>query len=102
MKQFIYTHTLHQYTYGKINLCPLGFGITSNVPNLSLFCFQIRQGLVKLSQRILGACTIVQGAIESILNDTPQEFYHRTIRFLEVSPPPLNLPQLLYMQMVVV
>uniref|UniRef100_A0A673Z578 Tyrosine aminotransferase n=1 Tax=Salmo trutta TaxID=8032 RepID=A0A673Z578_SALTR len=48
-----------------------------------IFGKEIRQGLVKLSQRILGACTIVQGAIESILNNTPQEFYHRTIRFLE-------------------
>ncbi|KAJ7997760.1 hypothetical protein DPEC_G00215470 [Dallia pectoralis] len=48
-------------------------------------CFgkEIRQGLVKLSQRILGACTIVQGALESILNDTPQEFYQRTISFLK-------------------
>ncbi|KAL0968220.1 hypothetical protein UPYG_G00263970 [Umbra pygmaea] len=44
---------------------------------------EIRQGLVKLSQRILGACTIVQGAIESILNDTPQHFYQRTIHFLK-------------------
>uniref|UniRef100_A0A4W5JRR5 Tyrosine aminotransferase n=1 Tax=Hucho hucho TaxID=62062 RepID=A0A4W5JRR5_9TELE len=48
-----------------------------------IFGKEIRQGLVKLSQRILGACTIVQGAIESILNDTPQEFYHRTINFLK-------------------
>ncbi|XP_013979769.1 tyrosine aminotransferase [Salmo salar] len=48
-----------------------------------IFGKEIRQGLVKLSQRILGACTIVQGAIESILNDTPQEFYYRTISFLK-------------------
>lgn len=45
---------------------------------------QIRQGLVKLSQRILGACTIVQGALESILNNTPQSFYNKTISFLKV------------------
>ncbi|XP_048828321.1 tyrosine aminotransferase [Brienomyrus brachyistius] len=44
---------------------------------------EIREGLVKLSQRILGACTIVQGALENILNDTPQEFYHDTVSFLK-------------------
>ncbi|MEQ2178409.1 hypothetical protein GOODEAATRI_013741, partial [Goodea atripinnis] len=44
---------------------------------------KIRQGLVKLSQRILGACTIVQGALESILNNTPQGFYSNTISFLK-------------------
>lgn len=46
---------------------------------------QIRQGLVKLSQRILGACSIVQGALESILNNTPQSFYSSTISFLKVT-----------------
>ncbi|KAJ8398666.1 hypothetical protein AAFF_G00421940 [Aldrovandia affinis] len=44
---------------------------------------EIREGLVKLSQRILGPCTIVQGALERILNDTPQDFYCRTIRHLK-------------------
>uniref|UniRef100_A0A8C8C9E6 Tyrosine aminotransferase n=1 Tax=Oncorhynchus tshawytscha TaxID=74940 RepID=A0A8C8C9E6_ONCTS len=48
-----------------------------------IFGKEIRQGLVHLSQRIMGACTIVQGAIESILNDTPQEFYYRTLSFLK-------------------
>lgn len=48
---------------------------------------QIRQGLVKLSQRILGACTIIQGALESILNNTPQSFYSNTINFLKVNSP---------------
>ncbi|XP_067358377.1 tyrosine aminotransferase isoform X1 [Channa argus] len=48
-----------------------------------IFGSQIRQGLVKLSQRILGACTIVQGALESILNNTPQSFYNNTISFLK-------------------
>ncbi|KAM4619431.1 tyrosine aminotransferase [Polymixia lowei] len=48
-----------------------------------VFGSEIRQGLVKLSQRILGACTIVQGALEEILNNTPQSFYHRTISFLK-------------------
>ncbi|XP_067091201.1 tyrosine aminotransferase [Osmerus mordax] len=49
----------------------------------NIFGSEIRQGLVKLSQRILGACTIVQGALESILNNTPKSFYHRTISFLK-------------------
>lgn len=40
---------------------------------------------MKLSQRILGACSIVQGALESILNNTPQSFYNSTISFLKVS-----------------
>lgn len=48
-----------------------------------IFGTEVRQGLVKLSQRILGACTIVQGALESILNNTPQSFYSSTIGFLK-------------------
>ncbi|PNI31860.1 TAT isoform 4 [Pan troglodytes] len=43
----------------------------------------IRDGLVKLSQRILGPCTIVQGALKSILCRTPGEFYHNTLSFLK-------------------
>lgn len=39
---------------------------------------------MKLSQRILGPCTIVQGALKSILRRTPQEFYHNTLSFLKV------------------
>lgn len=39
---------------------------------------------MKLSQRILGPCTIVQGALKSILRRTPQEFYHDTLSFLKV------------------
>ncbi|EDL11446.1 tyrosine aminotransferase, isoform CRA_d [Mus musculus] len=38
---------------------------------------------VKLSQRILGPCTIVQGALKSILQRTPQEFYQDTLSFLK-------------------
>lgn len=48
-----------------------------------IFGSEIRQGLVKLSQRILGACSVVQGALESILNNTPQSFYKDTISFLK-------------------
>ncbi|KAM7332453.1 hypothetical protein ACRRTK_009161 [Alexandromys fortis] len=49
-----------------------------------IFGNEIRDGLVKLSQRILGPCTIVQGALKSILQRTPQEFYHDTLSFLKV------------------
>lgn len=49
---------------------------------------QIRQGLVKLSQRILGPCSLIQGALESILNDTPQSFYSNTIGVLKVKQVP--------------
>ncbi|XP_056621685.1 tyrosine aminotransferase [Triplophysa dalaica] len=49
----------------------------------NIFGNEIREGLVKLSQRILGPCTIVQGALESILNNTPVEFYQRTVGFLK-------------------
>ncbi|CAO2609922.1 Tyrosine aminotransferase [Lemmus lemmus] len=49
-----------------------------------IFGNEIRDGLVKLSQRILGPCTIVQGALKSILQRTPREFYHDTLSFLKV------------------
>ncbi|KAM3869832.1 tyrosine aminotransferase [Diretmus argenteus] len=48
-----------------------------------IFGSEIREGLVKLSQRILGPCTIVQGALESIFNNTPQSFYNNTVSFLK-------------------
>lgn len=35
----------------------------------------IIRGLQSLSQRIIGANTIVQGALPSILKDTPESFY---------------------------
>ncbi|KAJ8271956.1 hypothetical protein COCON_G00108150 [Conger conger] len=44
---------------------------------------EIREGLVKLSQRILGPCSIVQGALDSILNNTPQDFYSNTISLIQ-------------------
>ncbi|KAM8775618.1 tyrosine aminotransferase [Rhynchonycteris naso] len=50
-----------------------------------IFGNEIRDGLVKLSQRILGPCTIVQGALKGILNSTPQEFYQNTMSFLKSS-----------------
>lgn len=51
------------------------------------FCFKIREGLVKLSQRILGACTVIQGALENIFKNTPADFYQSTINFIKVRKP---------------
>ncbi|KAF3854323.1 hypothetical protein F7725_022378 [Dissostichus mawsoni] len=50
-----------------------------------VFGSKIRQGLVKLSQRILGACSIIQGALDSILNNTPPSFFSKTISFLKTN-----------------
>ncbi|PIO32536.1 hypothetical protein AB205_0192350 [Aquarana catesbeiana] len=48
-----------------------------------IFGKEIREGLVRLSQRILGPCTIVQGALDHIINRTPQHFYDNTINFIK-------------------
>ncbi|CAL8374387.1 unnamed protein product [Arctogadus glacialis] len=50
-----------------------------------VFGSEIRKGLVKLTQLILGACTLVQGALESILQNTPQHFYDSTTSFLKAN-----------------
>ena len=57
---------------------------TDLIDTCSMSPLQIRQGLVKLTQRILGACSIIQGALENILNNTPQSFYNNTISLLKV------------------
>lgn len=57
---------------------------TDLIDTWSMSPLKIRQGLVKLTQRILGACSIIQGALENILNNTPQSFYDNTISFLKV------------------
>lgn len=54
--------------------------------DLSLHMVQIRDGLLRLTQRILGPCTVVQGALGGILRNTSPEFYHNTLSFLKVSP----------------
>ncbi|XP_042741778.1 tyrosine aminotransferase isoform X3 [Lagopus leucura] len=48
-----------------------------------IFGNEIRDGLTRLSQRILGPCTIVQGALERILHRTPPDFYHNTLSILK-------------------
>nr|XP_033797668.1 tyrosine aminotransferase [Geotrypetes seraphini]XP_033797669.1 tyrosine aminotransferase [Geotrypetes seraphini] len=50
-----------------------------------IFGNEIRDGLIRLSQRILGPCTIVQGALEHIIHRTPQDFYHNTISFIKAN-----------------
>ena len=40
-----------------------------------------------LSQRILGPNTIVQGALQTILRDTPQHYYNSIIKTVKVSQP---------------
>eukprot|EP00127_Corallochytrium_limacisporum_P003169 Clim_evm18s147 gene=Clim_evmTU18s147 len=44
---------------------------------------EVRQGLVALSQRLLGANSIVQAALPNILHKTPQSFYDETMGQLE-------------------
>ncbi|XP_021112393.1 tyrosine aminotransferase isoform X2 [Heterocephalus glaber] len=58
-----------------------------------IFGNEIRDGLVKLSQRTLGPCTIVQGALKSILRRTPQEFYDNTLCFLKVGVEMEHFPE---------
>lgn len=48
-----------------------------------IFQEEIRQGLLSLSQRILGPNTMVQAATPDILTKTPQSFYDDTINFIE-------------------
>lgn len=43
---------------------------------------EIRKSLVRLSQRTIGANTLVQGAIPCILQNTPQKFHDDLIRLL--------------------
>jgi len=40
---------------------------------------EVRQGLQKLSQRIIGSSTILQGALRTILTQTPTSFFEDTI-----------------------
>jgi aspartate/methionine/tyrosine aminotransferase len=47
--------------------------------------FQIRGGLICLSQRILGPNTLVQGALPLILANTKQSFYDDTVNHIHRS-----------------
>ena len=52
-----------------------------------VFNKEIRGGLLNLSQVILGPNSVVQGALDDILHNTPQNFYDETIKQLEVNHP---------------
>uniref|UniRef100_A0A8C4QL11 Tyrosine aminotransferase n=1 Tax=Eptatretus burgeri TaxID=7764 RepID=A0A8C4QL11_EPTBU len=44
---------------------------------------EIRDGLIRLSQKILGPSTIIQGALNHILNKPPESFFMNTINFIK-------------------
>ncbi|CAG0879322.1 unnamed protein product [Cyprideis torosa] len=48
-----------------------------------IFDHEIRLGLHRLSQRIIGSNTIVQGALPAILRNTPQSFFDETISIVK-------------------
>ncbi|KAI9277073.1 tyrosine aminotransferase [Phascolomyces articulosus] len=48
-----------------------------------VFNKEVREGLLNLSQVILGPNSVVQGALDDILHNTPQAFYDETIKQLE-------------------
>ncbi|RCN51301.1 tyrosine transaminase [Ancylostoma caninum] len=43
---------------------------------------EVRKGLVALSQKIVGPCSLVQGALPKILKDTPDEFFEHNRRVI--------------------
>lgn len=45
----------------------------------------MRQALVSLTQRILGPCSLLQGALPEILKVIPDTFYEKTNNLLEVN-----------------
>lgn len=51
----------------------------------NIFAAQVRNGLKCLSQRIIGANTIVQGALPIILKETPQNFFDDTIKTIQAN-----------------
>jgi len=44
---------------------------------------EVRAGLFDLSTRILGACTVIQGALPRLLQDTPQEWFDGNMKAIE-------------------
>jgi len=43
----------------------------------------VRGGLIKLSQRLVGPNTLVQAAVPDILTKTPEDFYQSTLAYIE-------------------
>lgn len=52
--------------------------------DIDAFSFQIRKGLVSLSQVILGPNTLVQSALAKILTETPASFHENVLSVIEV------------------
>nr|XP_006816454.1 PREDICTED: tyrosine aminotransferase-like [Saccoglossus kowalevskii] len=68
----------------KRYLCPgwrVGWIIIHDRNNV--FEKEVRSGLLRLSQRILGPNTLVQSAVKSIIEDTPQKFFDSTIEVVK-------------------
>jgi len=51
----------------------------------NIFGSDIRKGLFRLSQRILGPCTLVQAALPHLIRKTPMSFHDVTMKKLEES-----------------
>lgn len=49
-----------------------------------VFSKELRHGLHNLSQRIIGSNTLIQGALPTILANTPKNFFHDTIKIVQV------------------
>lgn len=52
---------------------------------VSAFTTEIRPGLIKMTQHILGANSITQAAVPAILQETPTTFFSGVMEQLEVS-----------------
>ncbi|CAO3667082.1 unnamed protein product [Umbelopsis vinacea] len=46
---------------------------------------EVHEGILSLSQLILGPCSIIQAALHDILHNTPEEFHKKTIEQLELN-----------------
>ena len=46
---------------------------------------QLLQGIVALSQKIVGPCSLVQGALPRILAETPEEYFEKNRKVIETN-----------------
>ncbi|CAO4387123.1 unnamed protein product [Caenorhabditis nigoni] len=46
---------------------------------------EVKQGIVALSQKIVGPCSLVQGALPKILRETPEEYFEYTRNVIETN-----------------
>jgi tyrosine aminotransferase len=58
----------------------LGWIIINDKKNI--FDASIRQGLSRLTQRLMGPNSIIQGALPEILNNVPEQFFTQTMEFI--------------------